>query len=495
MVLDGYVRVSRVAGREGESFISPTVQRQRCEAMAQAKGFEIADWHEDLDRTGANSDRPGLQLALERVEQGKSSGIVVWKLSRFGRNAADILENLKRLRAAGGDLFTVEEGIDTSGMFGRFVMTIMAAIAELEWEQRREGWETAREEAVGRGVHVSSRTPTGYVKGDGGRLVPEPVAAAAIGRVFEARGRGASWRDCAAILEAAGVRTSYGGVNWTPQVLRNLIRNRVYLGEARSGEFIRPDSHPAIVDAETWSRAQVDVDRPGQRVGSGGELSGLLRCAGCSFSMKPDSMRKRDGAKQGIYRCRGKFSFGTCTSRASVTSRIVEEWVEEHFFGRIPALQIEAIDANEELAAAENELARGERELIAYRDAENVLGEYFLDGLTERKAAVDRAQSRVDELRRGAQVVELPAVSELRALWVDLSIDERRELLRREIDAVFLRSVARRNAPIGERAIILWRGEGPDGLPSLRTRGVVPRPFVWGDDEAGPGVAAFEDQP
>lgn len=491
MDLDGYSRVSRVAGREGESFISPTLQRERCEALAAAKGFTIGDWHEDLDLSGSHSDRPGLQLALERVEQGLSDGIVVWKLSRFGRNAGDIHANLKRLRAAGGELYTVEEGIDTSGVFGRFVMTIMAGIAELEWEQRREGWEVAREKAVARGVHVSSRTPTGYSRDDGGRLVVDDVGGPAVGRVFDARAQGATWRECAAILETAGVRTSYGATNWTAGALRNLISNRVYLGEARSGEFVLIGAHDALVDEVTWNRCQHTQERPGG-VGRGGLLSGLLRCAGCSFCMKPDRSKTRSGEKQGIYRCRGRFSFGTCSSRASVTGRIVEGWVVEQFFERIPEIRLEGVEANAELVAAENVLADAEAALIAYRDAEDVLGRYFRDGLTERMRAVDVAQARVGELRRGAQLVDLPEVAELRTLWGELTIAERREVLSHEIDAVFLRSVSRRNAPIGERAVILWRGEAPDGLPSKSTRGVVPQPFLWGA-EADPGVAPLED--
>jgi hypothetical protein len=43
--LDAYVRVSKVAGRAGESFISPTVQRERIEAWAGLHGAELT-WHE-----------------------------------------------------------------------------------------------------------------------------------------------------------------------------------------------------------------------------------------------------------------------------------------------------------------------------------------------------------------------------------------------------------------------------------------------------------------
>ncbi|MGA2320027.1 MAG: hypothetical protein ABSG95_04700 [Solirubrobacteraceae bacterium] len=47
---DGYIRVSRVLGRAGDSFISPAVQREQIEGWAKLRGVEIDAWHEDLRR-------------------------------------------------------------------------------------------------------------------------------------------------------------------------------------------------------------------------------------------------------------------------------------------------------------------------------------------------------------------------------------------------------------------------------------------------------------
>lgn len=479
--LAGYIRVSRVGGREGESFISPAVQRERCEALAAAQGNRIAIWHEDLDFSGATSERPGLQAVLEQVEDGTVKGVVVWKLSRFGRSASDIHRNLERLRAAGGELYTVEEGINTSGAIGRFLLAIMAGLAELELEQRREGWETARERAVRRGVHVSSRTPTGYTRGDGGRLVVDPVSGPAVRRAFEAKAAGASWAEVGAVLERASVATSYGGRHWTAQSLKALISNRAYLGEARSGKFQNAEAHEPLVDPETFTRAQRTVGAASAASAKGGALlSGLLRCAGCSFTMKPDHMRSRRGEKVRIYRCRGRFSFGDCQARASVTGSIVEPWVEGQFFDRIPDFRLSAVGASDEIAEAQIAREQAELELIAYRDAESALGPHFLPGLAERVQALEGAELRLSEARRAAGVAELPDVETLRGAWSGMTLQERRQVLSGGIDAVFLRSVSRRNTLIGERAIVLWRGEAPDDLPSLSRRSFTPRPFVWG---------------
>ena len=169
MRLDGYVRVSRVGGRSGERFISPDVQRERIAAKAKLEGHSVAKVHEDLDLPGTHSRRPGLQAALERVEQGKVDGIIVARLDRFGRSAIDIHRNLERIREAKGTLLTAAENIDTSTSIGRFFLSITAAFAELEIDRITENWQSAREQAVERGVHVSGHTPVGYRRRPDGR--------------------------------------------------------------------------------------------------------------------------------------------------------------------------------------------------------------------------------------------------------------------------------------------------------------------------------------
>jgi hypothetical protein len=44
--MDGYIRVSRTNGRDGDSFISPDLQREQIEGWARLRGVEIAQWHE-----------------------------------------------------------------------------------------------------------------------------------------------------------------------------------------------------------------------------------------------------------------------------------------------------------------------------------------------------------------------------------------------------------------------------------------------------------------
>src|SRR3954471_14567523 len=125
MKLDGYIRVSRTNGREGDSFISPDVQRAKIEGWARLRDVEVAEWHTDLDQSGGKLSRPGFDTALERVKTGETGGVVVAKLDRFSRaGVADALKLIESIIEAGGEIASVEEGLDPTTPFGEFGMTV-----------------------------------------------------------------------------------------------------------------------------------------------------------------------------------------------------------------------------------------------------------------------------------------------------------------------------------------------------------------------------------
>jgi DNA invertase Pin-like site-specific DNA recombinase len=133
MRLDGYIRVSRIAGRSGDSFISPKVQRERIEGIAAAGGHTIVEWHEELDKTAkTKAHRPLFEKALSRIEDGESDGLVVAKLDRFSRSVSDAAVALQRIEDAGGAFISAEDSLDTSTPMGRFALRIIWS-----WIRRR----------------------------------------------------------------------------------------------------------------------------------------------------------------------------------------------------------------------------------------------------------------------------------------------------------------------------------------------------------------------
>lgn len=471
--LDGYIRVSRIAGRSGESFISPKIQRERIEGIAAAGGHKIVKWHEDLDKSGASEDRPGFQLALQRIEEGKTDGIVVAKLDRFSRSVRDAAVALQRIEDANGAFISAEDSMDTTTPMGRFALHMMLAIAELEWERRREGWETARKAAVERGVHIASRAPTGYHRGESGRLVPNQHAEK-VRRCFQAKADGASWRELSKLMN--GVPSPYGSTEWPDRSLAHLLSNRAYLGEARSGEFVNPDAHEPIVDELTFKKAQAVPQAASPRHGKS-LLTGLLRCAGCRYSMRPDSMKpKFEDERVRSYRCRGRRAQGVCSAPSSTLARVIEPFIVEQALARFDTDLLERADDTSDIddaMKARDEAVRLRDNFLQIEVADPAVFQRELD---RRQEAVDIADARLTKLRP----IESLEVASLRDEFPKLAVEEKRQVLMAQIDCIFLRRAPRRgHFPIEDRVFICWRNEGPLDLPGPGRRNVELVPFDW----------------
>jgi DNA invertase Pin-like site-specific DNA recombinase len=180
--MDQYVRVSRVGGRSGESFISPDLQRDQGAAWAASRSVEIPMIHEDLDQSGGKLARPGLDALMARIRAGETDGVIVSKLDRLSRlGVADALRLVEQITEAGGSIAALDLGLDPTTPFGEFGMTIMLALARMERRRMSEAWEHAKTRALDRGARMGP-TPFGYTRDDDGLLVPHPKWARVVNR-------------------------------------------------------------------------------------------------------------------------------------------------------------------------------------------------------------------------------------------------------------------------------------------------------------------------
>ena len=107
-----------------------------------------------IDRmSGKNTNRPELQKMMEYVRKGDT--VIVESISRFARNTRDLLELIEKLTAKGVEFVSKKEAIDTTTPTGKFMLTVVGAVAELEREyilqRQREGIAIAKANGVYKG--------------------------------------------------------------------------------------------------------------------------------------------------------------------------------------------------------------------------------------------------------------------------------------------------------------------------------------------------------
>ena len=116
---DTYTRVSTTMQVDGYSL---DAQKEKLKRYAEFQNMEIVNEYSDEGKSGKSVEgRPEFQRMLDNIENGTDEVqfVLVFKLSRFGRNAADVLNSLQRMQDFGVNLICVEDGIDSSKDSGK----------------------------------------------------------------------------------------------------------------------------------------------------------------------------------------------------------------------------------------------------------------------------------------------------------------------------------------------------------------------------------------
>lgn len=204
----GYARVSTEG--QAESGAGMAAQRAAIEQACEARGWALLDIETDNGATGTNTDRPGLQRALDRIEPGQA--LVVAKLDRLSRSVQDAAALMDRARSEGWALVGLDLGVDTSTAAGRLVANVLAAVAQWESDAVSERTSAALQARIAAGAQL-------------GR--PDRVPDETVARIKRWRSRGQSLPWIANRLNETGTPTAQGGAKWHASTVRGvLIRTR-----------------------------------------------------------------------------------------------------------------------------------------------------------------------------------------------------------------------------------------------------------------------------
>jgi DNA invertase Pin-like site-specific DNA recombinase len=197
----GYSRVS--TSEQADEGVSLAAQQQQIAGYAMMKGWQVAEHFIERGVSGSLplADRPEGNRMLATV--GKGDIIVVAKLDRAFRSAADALTVLEELKDQGIGLHMIDLGGDVIGNgVSKMVFTILAAVAEGERDRLRERIRDAKRHLAGQGIFSGGSKPFGYdvvLDGEVRRLVPNAAEQAVIERMKAMRRDGATFRAIGAV--------------------------------------------------------------------------------------------------------------------------------------------------------------------------------------------------------------------------------------------------------------------------------------------------------
>jgi site-specific DNA recombinase len=475
--LDVYVRVSRVGGREGDSFISPELQAEKCEALAKSRGLTIGETFTDLDQSGGKMQRPAFDQALARIESGESGGIVVARIDRFARTLVGGLQAIEAIETAGGVVLTADGEFDTSTATGELVLRIMLSLAAFELRRIKEGWKASVGNAIDRGVFIGPKVPIGYLKNERGQLERDPATAPVIQELFRLRGTGASWGTLRDFMDERLPRQDGG--SWPAGTINGIIRSKTYLGQSSQGAVVNEKAHKEIVSRLDFEMAQSTKGRAASD-STGALLAGIVRCASCGFAMS----RQSAGAKKngGRYRCFKNHASGVCPAPTSISGTALDAYVIDRMqaeLDKLPRKQTDTTTRDETFAKATADLEAAEQEMAVYLEsvsASLVGAEAFAAGAASRREAIDQARSALDA---ASSVVTLP--DDPASAWRVMPESDRRKFLL-ATGVVFVKPTPARGkgSLIAER--VKWVDfEGHPGLaetlPGRKNKEM--RPFDW----------------
>lgn len=253
-----YTRKSSEEGLEQE-FNSLDAQREACEAYTASQKAEgwvaLRDRYDDGGFSGGTLERPALKQLLADIEAGLIDVVVVYKIDRLSRSLMDFAKLVDVFDRCGVTFVSVTQSFNTTTSMGRLTLNILLSFAQFEreviGERIRDKFAASRK----RGMWMGGFVPLGYEVKDR-KLIVNVSEAALVRHIFERFIRVGSVTLVVRELQSEG-RVSKRGKPFDKGVLYKLLNNRVYVGAAVHKGTSYPGEHDAIIDDDTFEKAQL----------------------------------------------------------------------------------------------------------------------------------------------------------------------------------------------------------------------------------------------
>lgn len=341
-----YARVSTEKEEQEDSFER---QVEHYTQMINAnKEWKFVEVYADPGISGTRAEkRPNFMRMIQDCRDGKVKKVLVKSISRFARNTVDALNYIRELKDIGVSVYFESENIDTLTPGGEVLITILAAMAEQESRTISTNIKWAYQRKFQKGeIILNTGLMLGYNKlqepDENGMPVYEinEEEAAIVRRIFREYAAGITMTRICRGLEADGIPTKLGKDKWRISVIRNILTNEKYTGNAILGKTYKPDvlskcrkkndgakapmyyaenTHPAIIDMELFEIVKKEMARRkdvkdtnvgSSRYTSKYPFSGLLVCGTCGSTLRRHTRTVGSGKYVPAWGCAARIKEG-----------------------------------------------------------------------------------------------------------------------------------------------------------------------------------------
>lgn len=320
-----YIRLSR---EDGDKIESDSVGNQKKFIMNYIKVHDdliLYDIYVDDGYSGTNFDRPDFKRMLVDIEAGYINCVIVKDLSRFGRDYIDTGKYLERYFPDNGVRFiSISDNIDSMKHSYDMLLPIKNIFNEQYARDISKKIHATVSTKQKNGEFIGSFASYGYKKSvsNKNQLVIDEYAAGIVRKIFNLFINGYGKKSIAKMLndESVPCPSEYKKLNgenyqncnrlngtfyWTFSTINYILHNELYCGNMVQGRkfqqmhgkskrqpkdkwVIVPDTHEAIIDRETWDKAQNLLNRRTRNIDLSSNVTifaGFLKCGDCGRAL------------------------------------------------------------------------------------------------------------------------------------------------------------------------------------------------------------------
>lgn len=220
--------------------------------------------------------RPGYQQLLQDCKRKKIDLILIKSLSRFGRDTAETIKQVRRLKCMNIVVY-IETGSINTLTTSDSIVDQLAALDQAESQSRSENIKFGIRHRRRSGKALLNHTRfLGYTKGPDGVLQIAPEEAEIVRKIFDLYVQGNGVRKIKKYPESHGIQTVTGKAEWITSIIDRMLSNEKYIGQVPMQKSFTPDfltgkkeknrgqlamylvenAHEPIIDQETFDRGQ-----------------------------------------------------------------------------------------------------------------------------------------------------------------------------------------------------------------------------------------------